>query len=518
MACVCYVCQKVLAIVQITEYNIKRNGGYVMEFLTTKEISEQWNISARRVAILCEEGRLEGAVKKGKTWLIPSDVKKPEDGRYKKVKAYYDKYIELEGKFRVIYPESSNATYTSLLNYSDDLNKPFQRWYRYKEGFSVELVEQLIREYSKHKKGVILDPFSGSGSTLLAASYMGYSGVGFEVNPFSFFLAKCKLEQYTKENIEEFKETYEEILQNAIEMDGNYMLPKLSISEKVFDGEIEKYFMNVGRLIDDIEVTDEKIRNLLKLGWLACLEPLCNYRKAGNGLKIKKYVKPRVLTIDDARVMLLEEYQNMYIDLLKNKNESDTTIYNESCLKMSKRIKEKSVEGVIFSPPYANCFDYTEIYKLELWFGKFVSEYSDLKKLRNNSLHSHLNGDLNFEGELKSEILMELLSELQNKELWDKKIPKMLQLYYDDMFKVLDESYRALDDKGFCCIVVGNSAYGGIVFPADLILAEYAERIGFTVDKIEVDRYIITSSQQYEMTKEAGKYLRESVVCLVKNK
>ncbi len=489
-----------------------------MEFLTTKEISEQWNISARRVAILCEDGRLEGAVKKGKTWLIPSDARKPEDGRYKRMKAYYYKYLELENKFRVIYPESSNATYTSLLNYSDDLNKPFQRWYRYKEGFSIELVEQLIREYAKHKKGIILDPFSGSGSTLLAANYMGYSGMGFEVNPFSYFLSKCKLEQYTKEIIEQFKDSYEAILQNALEVDSDYVLPKLSISEKVFDDEIEKYFMNVGMLIDGNSVADEKVRNLLKLGWLACLEPLCNYRKAGNGLKIKKYVKPRVVTIDDARVMLLEEYQNIYIDLLKSKNEGDAILYNESCLNMKHRIEERSVEGIIFSPPYANCFDYTEIYKLELWFGKFVSEYSDLKKLRNNSLHSHLNGDLSFEVESKSEVLSNLLVELQKKELWDKKIPKMLQLYYDDMFKVLEESYRVLDDKGFCCIVVGNSAYGGIVFPADLILAEYAENIGFTVDKIEVDRYIITSSQQYEMTKETGKYLRESVVCLVKNK
>ena len=276
------------------------------------------------------------------------------------------------------------------------------------------------------------------------------------------------------------------------------MLPKLSISEKVFADEIEKYYMNIGMLIDECKA-DEKIINLLKLGWLACLEPLCNYRKAGNGLKIKKYVKPRVITVDDARVMLLEEYQNM-------------------CLNMSKRIKPESVEGIIFSPPYANCFDYTEIYKLELWFGKFVSEYADLKKLRNASLHSHLNGDLNIEVKAKSETLAKLLIELQEKELWDKKIPKMLQLYYDDMFNVLDESYALLADKGFCCIVVGNSAYGGIVFPADLILAEYAEKIGFNVDKIEVDRYIITSSQQYEMTKETGKYLRESVVCLVKNK
>ena len=83
---------------------------------------------------------------------------------------------------------------------------------------------------------------------------------------------------------------------------------------------------------------------------------------------------------------------------------------------------------------------------------------------------------------------------------------------------MIEECYRVLKEKGFCCIVVGNSAYGGIVFAADLFLAEYAEQVGFTVDKVEVDRYIITSSQQYEITKETGKYLRESVVCLIKNK
>lgn len=433
-------------------------------------------------------------------------------------KIYSDKYAELEKRFQVIYPESANATYTSLLNYSDDLNKPFQRWYRYKEGFSVELVEELIHEYAGRKEGIMLDPFSGSGSTLLAANHLGYSGIGFEVNPFSYFLAQCKLEHYNKESIGQFKKAYEEILELAVNFDGEYVLPKLTISEKVFQEEIEKYFMGVGALIDSGRVEDEKVRGLLKLGWLACLEPLCNYRKAGNGLKIKKYVKPRILTPDEARATLLEEYQNIYTDLSENKEKHDAVLYHESCLHMKQYIKDGSIEGIIFSPPYANCFDYTEIYKLELWFGKFVSEYADLKKLRKHSLHSHLNGDLNIEVESKSRVLSELLAELQKKELWDKKIPKMLQLYYHDMFQVLDQCYDALADGGFCCIVVGNSAYGGVVFPADLILAEYAERAGFFVDKIEVDRYIITSSQQYEMTRETGKYLRESVVCLVKNK
>jgi hypothetical protein len=57
-----------------------------MEFLTTKQASELWNISARRVAVLCEQGRIDGAVKAGKTWLLPPDAEKPVDARIKQKK------------------------------------------------------------------------------------------------------------------------------------------------------------------------------------------------------------------------------------------------------------------------------------------------------------------------------------------------------------------------------------------------------------------------------------------------
>lgn len=55
-----------------------------MEYLTTTEMSTKWNISSRRIGILCTEGRIDGVIKKGKMWLIPKDAKKPEDGRLKK--------------------------------------------------------------------------------------------------------------------------------------------------------------------------------------------------------------------------------------------------------------------------------------------------------------------------------------------------------------------------------------------------------------------------------------------------
>lgn len=52
-----------------------------MNYLTTAEYAKKWNISQRRVAIYCKEGRIEGAELKGRTWLIPDNAEKPDDPR-----------------------------------------------------------------------------------------------------------------------------------------------------------------------------------------------------------------------------------------------------------------------------------------------------------------------------------------------------------------------------------------------------------------------------------------------------
>lgn len=52
-----------------------------MEFLTSAEVAEKWGISRRRVVVLCSEGRVKGAIQKGKIWLIPEATEKPIDGR-----------------------------------------------------------------------------------------------------------------------------------------------------------------------------------------------------------------------------------------------------------------------------------------------------------------------------------------------------------------------------------------------------------------------------------------------------
>ncbi len=54
-------------------------------YLSTKQIAEKWNISDRRVRLLCSEGKVDGAFKDGRNWKVPENAKKPTDNRFKEV-------------------------------------------------------------------------------------------------------------------------------------------------------------------------------------------------------------------------------------------------------------------------------------------------------------------------------------------------------------------------------------------------------------------------------------------------
>ena len=54
-----------------------------MEYMTASQAAKKWNISQRRVQILCAQGRIPGVFKLGEAWAIPADIQKPEDKRRK---------------------------------------------------------------------------------------------------------------------------------------------------------------------------------------------------------------------------------------------------------------------------------------------------------------------------------------------------------------------------------------------------------------------------------------------------
>lgn len=65
----------------------------MMDFMTIKDAAGKWNISKRRIQILCADGRIPGAERLGYCWAIPKDAEKPADARVKS-----GKYIGISKK------------------------------------------------------------------------------------------------------------------------------------------------------------------------------------------------------------------------------------------------------------------------------------------------------------------------------------------------------------------------------------------------------------------------------------
>jgi len=415
-------------------------------------------------------------------------------------------YIHFDEKFNL----RTDEKFASLVNFSLHKDLPFQRWHYYQEGYSPDLVNEIFTYLNlKPKESVIFDPFTGSGSTLVSAQENGIEALGIELNPFSFFMAKAKTKNYSS-NVIELCEKFE--IPPYREIKNVYEDYELSMIERLYSKENLTKIELIRKAIEKIKDDDAKI--ILKATLFSLLEFCSNYKKGGNGLKKRKKTNDA-----DVYVEFSKKLNQILEDIKGRKSDSKIKIFNSNVTELDNLIADNSIDLSIFSPPYANCFDYFEVYKIELWIGKFVKDYKNLRTLRKSALTSNLNANLKQDksiDEIKSSIFKNVIGQIGEEKLWDKRIPKMLMLYFIDMQNVIKDLYSKQKNNSFVAIVVGNSAYAGIPVATDLILTEIATNCGFKVKEIIVARKNETSSQQYAKIGDLVKYIRESIIILEK--
>ena len=109
-----------------------------MEYFTAAELSKKWNVSSRMVAYYCETGKIGGAVKKGKLWLIPYNTNKPTDKRSSKNKVVIKDNQDLQGNLQCI--DQIDADNYSAVYRANDLYKNLsltRETLRYYEGIGL---------------------------------------------------------------------------------------------------------------------------------------------------------------------------------------------------------------------------------------------------------------------------------------------------------------------------------------------------------------------------------------------
>ncbi|MFA4851841.1 MAG: DNA methyltransferase [Bacteroidales bacterium] len=416
---------------------------------------------------------------------------------------FYNEYKKLDKQFNTRY----DLTYQYLVNFSKTKNLPIHRWFYYQEGYSPLLIKKVLNDLNLNGSTHLFDPFAGSGTSLVAAKELGIQATGIEINPFSCHMALTKTQNYSDAEIKKaslFKVPKHKTIENL------FQKYKLSIIGNLFELEnLEK----IELLKEKIETEkNQKVKNILFTALLCILQQVSYYKKAGNGLK-KKRIYKSINAFDAFNIKLNE----IISDIKSNNSPKEPVIINDNCLNIN-NYNINEIDISIFSPPYANCFDYYEVYKIELWLGEFVKSYDELRCLRKAALTSNLNADLKKRNKIvtSSKILIPILDYLSNIKLWDNKIPKMLNAYFSEMEQLLNELFIKTKKGGYCVIVVGNSSYGGLSIPTDIILSEIGKNIGFSVKEIIVARRNETSSQQYDKIGNLIEFVRESLIILKK--
>ena len=177
----------------------------------------------------------------------------------------------------------------------------------------------------------------------------------------------------------------------------------------------------------------------------------------------------------------------------------------------------KKFDLVIFSPPYANCFDYFEVYKLEMWMSGIVNEYKDFERYRSKAFRSHVNSKFNQKIKYEDDDINIIANLISSFNIWNKNIPAMIRCYFDDTRILLNKIFNMLKSNSSCFIIVANSAYKGIIIPTDLIIAQIATKLGFKVKEITYARKIRSSSQQnFELKKLDNNLMRETIIEIIK--
>lgn len=117
-------------------------------YMSTIEAAERWGISARRVRTLCNEGKITGAFKKGKFWMIPDNAQKPED---KRVKNAENLFLKIEQNKKLL-DNKRPLTQGEL----ERLNEEFTVEYTYNSN-AIEGNTLTLRETDMVLRGLTID-------------------------------------------------------------------------------------------------------------------------------------------------------------------------------------------------------------------------------------------------------------------------------------------------------------------------------------------------------------------------
>jgi tRNA G10 N-methylase Trm11 len=409
-------------------------------------------------------------------------------------------------------------------------------WYRFVLSFPPHLIRNYVERFGLSSGAVVLDPFCGTGTTLVECKKLGLASIGIERNPMAWFASRVKLDW--KVDPDGLMRHAAEVAARASEqlrMEGlsdDFSLPLFARSRSA-SSKLRALSADSRSLLLRDSISPLPLHKTLVL--VENLERA--HATQFNDHETLALAKAIVFDISnlhfgpevgvgpprkDANVVesWLNRVRTMAADLRQLQNFPDvgSVVHRADAREVAATVAPISVDAVITSPPYPNEKDYTRTTRLESVMLGFIKNKRDLRTLkqqlvRSNTRSVYKRDDddrlINENSEIRqiAEEIEQRRVQLGKTSGFERMYGRVTKLYFGGMARHLDDLRRVLKVGARLAYVVGDQAsYLRVMIRTGRLLADLARSLGYTVEDIELFRTRFATA--------SGESLREEVVVL----
>jgi DNA modification methylase len=355
--------------------------------------------------------------------------------------------------------------------------------------FIPQIPHFFIRNYSE-TRDTILDPFCGSGTTLVEAQILGRNSMGADISPLARLVTVVKS---TPIRPDQLRSTARRLLKRVKDFRGDRLDVEFPNRTYWFDSDVIKDLEIIRTSVDGIE--EKTLRDFFRVCFSSIIrrvsradpdiwQPLItkNMRRVierGRRIQTMQVFEKAVLSSIEG----MSEFYGLVSSGVKSGEIRAEVIGGDA---KSLDTKSREVQLIITSPPYINAHEYIRTHKLEmLWLGLVNAD--EIRRLQKEIIGNEyvLKRDYDHFHEFGLPELDETMGKIYRK---DKLRAYVVYKYFEDMKKCILECHRVLGHGGVFCLTVGDNTIRGVQVGVHNFLANIAADAGFSSIGVGVDR------------------------------
>lgn len=318
----------------------------------------------------------------------------------------------------------------------------------YPAKYTPQLVNKYLNLFCKQGYS-ILDPFCGSGTTIVEGAINGMHSVGIDLNPIAYIVSKAKSNKYNENDIRLIDRIINKI-QNLNSIPTDIEIPDFPNRNHWFQDNVCLELADLKKQINSIE--NNNVKDLL-----LCAFSKIIVRVSNQDSEVRYTAKNKNIQNGTVYSLFIETLLN-YVDILKcNDFEilAETKIFNGDTNIELQRFEDNHFDFVITSPPYINTFDYYLYHKLRM----FWLDY-DHRPVRQKEIGNHHRIDT-------------------------KDFDTAKQEYVDSMTNIMNELSRVSKSKSKFVMIIGDGIVSGVTIDMSQVISEICQNSNYKIQSIE---------------------------------